>query len=151
MNYTLLGKIWRRMPGSARWRLIRMSQPMFTVSAAAVVLNPSDEVLLLHHILRPGCGWGLPGGFIDHGEQPDAAVRRELLEETGIEITKVRFLRMHTYHRHIEMIYAARSDGQPRVLSPEINDLGWFSSDTLPEGLPLGHRKIIESVWKDEV
>ena len=148
MNYRFLGKIWGLMPSFARWGLVRLTQPTFTVSAGAIVLNPANEVLLLHHILRPGSGWGIPGGFLDHGEQPDDAVRREVLEETGIEITDVSLLRMQTMHRHIEFVYSARSDGDPRVLSREITELGWFRPESLPEGLPQAHRKLIEDVWR---
>ena len=151
MNYTFVGKIWSRMPSSARWRLIRLSQPTFTVSAGAIVLNSDNEVLLLHHVLRPGSGWGIPGGFLDHGEQPDDAVRREILEETGIELTNVRLIKMQTLNRHIEFVYAARSDGEPRVLSREITELGWYGPDSLPTGLPRAHRKMIDEVWKSEV
>jgi 8-oxo-dGTP diphosphatase len=151
MNYTFIGKIWRRMPNYARWRLIRMSQPTFTVSAGAVVLNSKNEVLLLHHLLRPGSGWGIPGGFLDHGEQPDDAVRRELLEETGIELSDVRLLKLQTLNRHIEFVYFARSNGDPRVLSREITELGWFRPDSLPAGLPSAHRKLLEEVWASEV
>ena len=151
MNYTFLGKIWRRMPGRARWRLIRMSQSTFTVSAGAVVLNREDEVLLLHHILRPGSGWGIPGGFLDRGEHPEAAIRRELNEETGIELSDLRLLKFHTFARHIEFLYAARTDGNPRVLSGEITALGWFGPGNLPAGLPSAHANIIEAVWKGEI
>ena len=151
MDYTFLGKIWRRMPSFARWGLIRLTQPTFTVSAGAVVLNDKNEVLLLHHILRPGSGWGIPGGFLDHGEQPDSAVSREVREETGIEIRHVKFIKSQTLGRHIEFVYAARSDGDPRVLSREITELGWFGPTSLPEGLPHAHRKIIEVVWESEI
>ena len=151
MNYTLLGKIWRRMPGRARWRLIRMSQPTFTVSAGAVVLNRDGEVLLLNHILRPGSGWGIPGGFLDRGEQPEEAIRREMREETGIELHEVRLLKAHTIVRHIEFLYAARTGGVPRVLSREITELGWFVPGKLPEGLPHAHARIIEAVWRGEI
>ena len=134
------------MPSRARWGLIRLSQPTFTVSAGAIVLNRNNEVLLLKHILRAGTGWGIPGGFLDHGEQPDAAVRREVLEETGIEISDVRFVKMHTVNRHIEVIYSALSDGEPRVLSPEITELGWFRTDSLPPGLPTAHKRLLDEV-----
>jgi len=151
MTYTFLGKIWRRMPGRARWRLIRMSQSTFTVSAGAVVLNRAGEVLLLHHILRPGSGWGIPGGFLDRGEHPDTAIRRELHEETGIGLSDLRLLKFHTFVRHIEFLYAARTDDTPRVLSGEITELGWFGPGNLPDGLPEAHAKIIEAVWRGEI
>jgi ADP-ribose pyrophosphatase YjhB (NUDIX family) len=85
----LVGKIWRKTPEFIRVRLIRGSQTTFTVSVGAVVVNPRGEVLLLDHVIRPGSGWGVPGGFIDAGEQPAEAVRREIMEETGLEIRNV--------------------------------------------------------------
>jgi NUDIX domain len=65
----LVGKIWRKTPHFIRLRIIRLSQTKFTVSVGAVVLNEKGEILLLDHVLRPASGWGIPGGFINGGEQ----------------------------------------------------------------------------------
>src|SRR5688572_25621583 len=120
MPYRLLGPLWLRLPPWARMFFIRRTQPTFTVSAAAVVLNGKGEVLLLNHILRPGGGWGLPGGFLDAGEQPDDALRRELMEETGIELSELKMFRVRTLGRHIEILFSARTDSDPEVKSREI-------------------------------
>lgn len=107
------------------------------------MLNPKNEVLLLHHILRPGSGWGIPGGFFERGEQPEAALHREIREETGIELTDVRLLKIHTVDRHIEVVFTARSGGEPRVLSREITQAAWFAPDAFPAGLPHAQRGLI--------
>ncbi|MGY0234709.1 NUDIX domain-containing protein [Longispora urticae] len=54
-------------------------------AAYAVATDPADRVLLTRVSAGyPGAGrWHLPGGGIDFGEQPDAALMRELSEETG--------------------------------------------------------------------
>lgn len=151
MGYGILGSIWRRLPAGVRLRLIRISQPTFTVSAAAVVLNGKDEVLLLNHVLRPSTGWGLPGGFLDESEHPADAIRRELKEETGIGLSDVRMLRVRTYKRHIEILFSAATRDEAQVLSREISELGWFRFEDIPERLPQGQKDIIERVLKGEV
>jgi 8-oxo-dGTP diphosphatase len=139
----LIGKIWRKTPEFIRVRLIRGSQTTFTVSVGAVVVNSRGEVLLLDHVIRPGSGWGVPGGFIDAGEQPAEAVRREIMEETGLEIRNVEMKGARTLRRHVEILFRADGDGEPVVKSREIKRLGWFSPDAMPEGMSKSQIEII--------
>jgi len=136
---------------SMRIRLTRLFQPTFTVSAAAVVFNDQQEVLLLDHLLRPTSGWGIPGGFLDAGEQPDAAVHREIREETGLDLVDIRMVKVRTVGRHVEIIFAARGVGEAKVMSREITDARWFPLDELPERLPEFQKHLIEAVLKGEV
>lgn len=151
MSYRVLGSIWRASPYWLRRYAIRVYQTTFTVSAAAVVVNPEGKVLILHHILRPATGWGLPGGFLDHGEQADEAIRRELREETGIELIDVRLLRMNTIGRHIEILFSARSNDVGQILSSEIDAIGWYSVEELPDPLPGDQRRSIECVLRAQI
>jgi ADP-ribose pyrophosphatase YjhB (NUDIX family) len=151
MPYRLLGGLWRALPGSFRRFFIRRVQTTFTVSAAAVVVNPAGKILILHHILRPKTGWGLPGGFIDAFEQPSEAIARELKEETGIDIDNVRMLFIRTLGRHIEILFAATATEEGEVLSSEIDHLGWYAPDEIPERLSAHDKRTIERVLKGEI
>ncbi|GAB2843152.1 hypothetical protein GCM10027074_07100 [Streptomyces deserti] len=68
--------------------------PQTIVASCVLLHDPEDRILLLRYAEgRPGAGtWGLPGGMVDHGEDPLRAARRELSEETGIVLDHLRFL-----------------------------------------------------------
>ena len=89
MLYKVAGKIWKVIPRRMRLGIIRTSQQKFTASVGAIVTNHEGKILLLEHFLRPASGWGIPGGFLEPGEQPAAAVRREIMEETGLELEEL--------------------------------------------------------------
>src|SRR5262245_11599415 len=63
-------------------------------SARILVIDPSDRVLLFRFVFKSGAlagqdYWATPGGALDSGETFEEAARRELFEETGIEVAAV--------------------------------------------------------------
>ena len=76
--------------------------------AAYALITRDDEVLLTRMSERtriPG-RWTLPGGGIDHGEEPREALVREVLEETGLVIVPGPLADVHSSH-----FIGARADG----------------------------------------
>ncbi len=136
----IVGKIWKQLTPAARLKITRATQSKFTVSVAAVVVNERGEVLLLDHVLRPFSNWGIPGGFINVGEEPEKALLRELREETGLELKNIRLLRVRTHQRHVEILYRAEASGAPEALSPEINQARWFKIEDIPEEMSDGQK-----------
>lgn len=57
--------------------------PTHIVAAAGIVCNEKDEVLL---VKTYNSGWVFPGGQVEEGENLIDAVKREILEESGIEV-----------------------------------------------------------------
>lgn len=62
-------------------------------ATVAVIVNGRGEILVCRRANDPAKGTlDLPGGFTDIGETAEEGVRREVREETGLEVTGVRFL-----------------------------------------------------------
>jgi len=147
----IVGKIWRNLPPFVRMKLIRVSQKKFTASVAAIITNEKREVLLLEHVLRPASGWGIPGGFMEYGEQPEEAIRRELREETGLKLENVRLYRARVLTRHIEFVFRAEATGKAEILSREILQAGWFETSQMPEKMNRAQKSLIEKVLAGEI
>lgn len=110
-------------------------------AVGCALLSPSPEgkglrILLSRRARPPKKGrWDLVGGFVDAGETPEDAVRREVAEETGC---KVRGLRAHgaaagEYDREptLNFLFTGRIDGEPEA-SDDSAELRWWPLDRVP-------------------
>jgi 8-oxo-dGTP pyrophosphatase MutT (NUDIX family) len=90
--------------------------PEMPARKAAMLLIVTDSGLLLHlrddkpGLPHPGC-WAGFGGAVEEGETTEQALHREVLEETGLEITGATFLTSETDHegdgREVSLFYVA--------------------------------------------
>jgi ADP-ribose pyrophosphatase YjhB (NUDIX family) len=83
--------------------------PNSMVVAASVVLARPDGAILLVRRMDSG-NWALPGGGMDLGESISACARREVLEETGLEVEITGLVGIYSDPRHV----IAYSDGEVR-------------------------------------
>lgn len=125
---------------------MRFTQTKFTVTAGAVIFNDAGEVLLLKHRFRMGNGWGIPGGFLEPGEQPEEALRRELREEVGLEVERVELISTRSFKkpRQVEILFRCRANAEVKSQTIEVERAGWFSVESLPAGLSRDQRLLIE-------
>ncbi len=147
----LLGAVWRRFPGKLKRWAMTFSHPRFSVTAGAIITDDSGRVLLLKHRFRPGSGWGIPGGYIDKGEQAEDALRRELREEAGLEVKDVKIVAVRTFKRpqQVETVFWCRAIGEPEQLNYEIEKAAWFVLDNLPPSLPKDQKELLKQVLDD--
>ncbi|WP_156960160.1 NUDIX hydrolase [Oceanobacillus manasiensis] len=102
-----------------------MIPPKHIVSAATIVLNDNQEVLL---IKGPKRGWEMPGGQVEEGESVIDAAIRETKEESGIEVEITRFCGMfQNIERSIcNTLFLAKPVGGKPTTSPESLEVGFF-------------------------
>ena len=68
----------------------RLGSELLLVPGVAAVIRNDDGQLLLQE--KSGEVWSLPAGAIEPGETPEVAIRREVLEETGLAVEPVKVL-----------------------------------------------------------
>ncbi|CDO04358.1 nucleoside triphosphate pyrophosphohydrolase [Oceanobacillus picturae] len=102
-----------------------MQPPKHIVSAATIVLNEKQEILL---IKGPKRGWEMPGGQVEEGESLKQAAIRETMEESGIEVEITRFCGMfQNVERSIcNTLFLAKPIGGKPTISPESLKVGFF-------------------------
>jgi len=151
MFKNLIKGIWRLLPARFRRWSMRATHARFTVTAGAIVFNDAGQVLLLKHRFRAGSGWGLPGGFLEAGEHPLDALRRELREEIGMEVEDVEVFATRSFRKpqQVEVLFLCRANGSAKPQNMEIERAEWFSLKSLPEGLPKDQRVFVERAARD--
>lgn len=107
-------------------------------NAVAVIVNEDNKILLLKRADEPKTWmpnkWALVGGGIEKGETPEQACKREVKEETDLEIDK--FIKTFSIQRHsdsIEHVFACRFNGdQSEInLNKENTNYGWFDVEEM--------------------
>jgi ADP-ribose pyrophosphatase YjhB (NUDIX family) len=141
----LIAKIWNSLGAPLRRNLAWLAHAKFIHGVSGIIVDERGRVLLLKHRFWKGQRWGLPGGLARHGETLAATLRRELREETGLEVRPSRLLRVNTTRgRLAEFILLAECAGEPRVRSREIMDARFWERTELPENLLEAHREMLE-------
>ncbi len=122
---------------------------------AQAVVEHEGHVLLGRRAAEPSFGkWDLPGGFLEEGEHPLDAVRREVREETSLEIEPRELLGFWTeayYERFVLCItwLAAPAGGDARP-GDDLSELRWFGREELPASSELAFPTYAEilGLWR---
>lgn len=107
-------------------------------NAVAVIVDNDNKILLLKRGDEPGTWmpnkWALVGGGIEKGESPEEACKREIWEETGLEINKLtQSFSIQRQKSSIEHVFACRYTGEPTdvELNDENTNYGWYDIDEM--------------------
>ena len=120
--------------GSTESRPTKMNIPLATVGA--LIFNHASEVLMIR-THKWSNKWGIPGGKIKWGETSEAALRREIKEETNLKVTDIKFVLVQDcfhskeFYRDAHFVllnYTCRATGKPDVkLNHEAQEFQWVA------------------------
>jgi 8-oxo-dGTP diphosphatase len=100
--------------------------------------------------------WAFPGGHLEFVERSDDAIRRELIEETGMHLpaSQIKFLALTddldpeagSHYVHITFAVSI-GDQEPQLLEPQAcSEWRWFPSNALPKPIYPPHAKILSVI-----
>lgn len=125
--------------------------PKHIVSAATIVLNEQNEILLIKGPMR---GWEMPGGQVEEGESLKEAAIRETKEESGIDVDIIKFCGIfQNVNRSIcNTLFLAKPIGGQCTTSPESLEVGFFPIEEALEMVTFGNfRERIEHCLDERV
>ena len=128
-------------------------------TANALCVDDYGRVLLARRAHDPDKGrWDIPGGFLEEAEHPLDGIRRELREETGLEVEPLEFL-CATVDRYgddesavatLNLTWTARVVAGTPTPADDVAELRWFHEDELPPERELAFATVAEilSAWR---
>ncbi len=124
--------------------------------ASAGIVVRRNKVLLVKRNRDPYKDtWGFPAGFVEYGEHPEEALKRELEQETGLIVGKAKFIRFVQSLEdprspgHLVFFYYATAKGKIKNNDLQENqEVGWFDIKSPPEiGWPT-HQEMMRQLQK---
>jgi ADP-ribose pyrophosphatase YjhB (NUDIX family) len=128
-------------------------------TAGALVEDGEGRLLLARRAHEPFKGrWDIPGGFLEEGEHPLDGLRRELREETGLEVEPLEFIGAwmdryggdSTAEATLNLYWTARVTAGEPAPADDVDDLRWFPRDELPRGAELAFENVplVLAAWQ---
>lgn len=132
-------------------------RPLILVGAVTVIIDKENRVLLQKRKANFTGTWGLPGGLMELGESTEDTARREVLEETGLTVGKLKLIDVFSgpgslvkvpngdeFYSVTVAYYTNEISGDFNMDESESFGFEFVSLDKLPENMVRSHRRMIE-------
>ena len=111
--------------------------PIFNTAVSMVVADEeAEKILLIQQYGRPR--WILVAGYVTRGEAAETTVRREVMEEVGLKVDKVRFNRSRFFEpsNTLMLNFTASVSSQDEVtITDEVDRWQWFTYEEAREAI----------------
>ncbi len=130
-------------------------------TASMLPLDDAGRVLLARRAVEPDKDkWDIIGGFLEEGEHPLDGLRRELREETGLDVEPLDFLTV-TVDRYgrgpdaaatLNLVWTGRVSGGEPEAADDVAEVRWFAPEALPppEECAFEHVSTVLAAWRDQ-
>lgn len=125
-------------------------------TAVAAIIVKDDKVLLTKRskLLADGSKWCLPGGGMKKWEKSIDAVKREVMEEVGLNTKSCKLLFVQeeivkrlNLHANV-YVYEIKASGEVKA-NWEVTESGWFSkSEVSKMSIAFTHKDILDKYWR---
>lgn len=109
--------------------------------AMMVLITRGRQLLLARNVSFPPGRYSALAGFLEAGESVEAAIHREVHEEVGLRVHRLRWFASQSWpfpHSLMLAFTAEWLDGDIRIDPTELSDARWFDIDALPDLPPAG-------------
>lgn len=144
----------QQRPVCPNCRFVHFQDPKVAVIG---LVTHGEQVLLIRRAVDPAKGmWALPGGYMDAGEMPEAALQRELLEEVGLHVkiqTVLDIFPMAVGNGRSQGIVLAYHAVPAQVTEialvcdDDVCEAGWFTAAQLPAELAFESTQTLLAQW----
>lgn len=127
--------------------------------AVVALIEANQRVLLIRRAVEPARGqWALPGGYMDAGELPVAALQREVSEEVGLDVDVGDLLEIfpmvNSGGASLGIVLAYRAHPRHNTASltacDDVDQAAWFSAEELPAELAFDSTQQLLARWREQ-
>lgn len=151
MRYTLRAILYKLLYRGLRlyWFIFRPK-----VRGARCLIESNGRILLIRQTYGDML-WTLPGGLIKSSETPEDAIRREVMEEVGLELSELRPIGVFTdtkeYARDTVSCFRGEATAAKlKIDRDEVYEADWFKVDDLPTGQARQLAMVLALYFKDQ-